>query len=293
VDNASGDATHVARAIEANGWSSWASVLVAPRNGGFAYGNNLGFERAYRHADGPPAYLHMVNPDTVLHRGAIGALVRFLEDHPGAGIAGSSFENADGSAWPIAFRFPCLLGELATGLDFGPATRLLRPWVSARQMSPVPQPTDWVSGASMMVRRAVLESVGGLDENYFLYFEETDFCLRALRAGFPTWYVPASRVMHIAAQSTKVLERNIAPRRMPGYWFESRRRYFMARHGVAYAIAVDFIALPAHALGFVKRLLQRRSGRGIPHFVGDLARHSSLWPWHWKVPAARHFVPPT
>jgi N-acetylglucosaminyl-diphospho-decaprenol L-rhamnosyltransferase len=289
VDNASGDAPQVAAAIQANGWSSWASVLVAPRNGGFAYGNNLGFQRACAHA--LPAYLHMINPDTVIHPGAISALVSFLEAHPAAGIAGSSFENGDGSAWPIAFRFPSLLGELAGGLELGIATRVLRPWVVARHMTPVAQPTDWVSGASMMIRRAVLEAVGGLDENYFLYFEETDFCFRARKAGFATWYVPESRVMHIAAQSTKVLERNASPRRMPRYWFESRRRYFMATHGVPYAIAVDLVALLAHAIGLVKRILQRRTQRGIPHFVGDLARYSALWPWNWKVPVGKHLAP--
>ena len=126
------------------------------------------------------------------------------------GIAGSSFENVDGSDWPFAFRFPSILSELEEGLQTGLVTRVFRSWVVTKQMSSVPQPIDWVPGASMMIRRAVVDAIGGLDENYFLYFEETDFCLRALKAGFPTWYVPESRVMHIAGQSSKITERKAA-----------------------------------------------------------------------------------
>ena len=285
VDNASNDAPRIAEAIAANGWSSWVTLVEAPRNGGFAYGNNLAFQRAY--ADGPPAYLHMLNPDTVVRKGAIGALVRFLEAHPDVGIAGSSFENRDGSKWPIAFRFPSLLSELEEGLQLGIASRLLRPWIVAKSMSSEAEPIDWVPGASMMIRRAVTDTIGGLDENYFLYFEETDFCRRAKRAGFSTWYVPESRVMHIAGQSTKVTERNAAPKRLPAYWFESRRRYFAANHGVGYAMAVDVVALMAHGVGSLKRAAQRRKNVGIPHFLADLSEHSPLWPKNRRLAAAK------
>ncbi len=289
VDNASGDAALISQAIESHGWSSWVTLIVAPKNGGFAYGNNLAFQQAYEVC--PPAYLLMLNPDTVVRKGAIGALVRFLEAHPSVGIAGSSFENLDGSEWPIAFHFPSILGELERGLQFGLASQILKPWVGAVQMRQAPQPIDWVPGASMMIRRAVVDSIGGFDENYFLYFEETDFCFRANKAGFSTWYVPESRVMHIAGQSTKVTERNAAPKRLPAYWFASRRRYFVAAYGVRYAMATDVVALVAHGLGSLKRIAQGRAARGVPHFLADLAQHSILWPRNRKLAAIRHFVP--
>jgi N-acetylglucosaminyl-diphospho-decaprenol L-rhamnosyltransferase len=273
VDNASGDTPAIAQALEANSWSSWVTLVTAPRNGGFAYGNNLAIRRAK--ADGSPDYFLLLNPDTQVRHGAIDALVRFLENHPAVGIAGSSFENPDGSDWPIAFRFPSMMSEIESGLELGLATRLLRRWVVPVQMT-VPQPIDWVPGASMMIRPAVLEEIGGFDENYFLYFEETDFCFRAKKAGFPTWYVPESRVMHIAGQSTKVTERNVPPRRLPSYWFESRRRYFRATHGTVHAITIDMAAILAHSAGSLKRLLQGRTG--VPHFLRDLIVQSVLWP---------------
>jgi GT2 family glycosyltransferase len=291
VDNASGDTPEVAEAIEANNWSAWVTLITAPANGGFACGNNLALQRAYDY--GPPDYVHLINPDTIVRPGAIGALVDFLAATPTAGIAGSSFENADGSDWPIAFRFPSLLSEVESGLQFGPATRLLRRWTVPMRMGSTPAQVDWVPGASMMIRRAVLDTIGGFDEGYFLYFEETDFCLRAKRAGFPTWYVPASRVMHIAGQSTKITERNAAPRRLPPYWFESRRRYFVLAYGAAYAVAADLAALAASALGLIKSTVQGRGNHRVPFYLSDLLKHSVAWPSNRSaMPPRRLGFPP-
>jgi N-acetylglucosaminyl-diphospho-decaprenol L-rhamnosyltransferase len=289
VDNASADAPVIADAVVANSWSSWVTLLEAPRNGGFAYGNNLAIQRAYE--TGPPDYVYLVNPDTVLRSGAIQALLGFLEAHPDVGIAGSSFENSDGTDWPIAFRFPSVLSELEGGLQLGLATRILRRWVVPVQMNKIDQPIDWVPGASMMIRRAVIDSIGGFDENYFLYFEETDFCLRAKRAGFSTWYVPESRVMHIAGQSTKLTERNAARKRLPAYWFESRRRFFVSSYGLRYATAVDIIALIANVLGACKRVMQRRTELGTPHFLADLVNHSVLRPRNHRIEQITRFLP--
>jgi N-acetylglucosaminyl-diphospho-decaprenol L-rhamnosyltransferase len=274
VDNASGDAPAIAEAIETNAWTPWVTLVRAPRNGGFAYGNNLAFRRARDIRR--PAYFHLLNPDTVVRQGAIGALVRFLETHPEAGVAGGSFENLDGSDWPFAFRFPSILSEVEGGLQLSFATRLLRRWVITVGVGSTPQPVDWLPGASMMIRGSVYETMGGFDESYFLYFEETDFCYRARQAGFDTWHVPDSRVMHIAGQSTKVTERNVPAKRLPSYWFESRRRYFVSSYGMAYALAVDLAAILAYAFGSVKRFVQRRRDRGVPHFLSDLAYHSPL-----------------
>jgi N-acetylglucosaminyl-diphospho-decaprenol L-rhamnosyltransferase len=204
--------------------------------------------------------------------------VRFLEAHPDVGIAGSSFENPDGSAWPFAFRFPSLVSEFEWGLQFGLATRILQRWVVPQSMTPIIQPIDWIPGASMMIRWSVFDRIGGFDETYFLYFEETDFCLRAKRADISTWYVPASRVMHILGQSTNVSNPKSVAVRLPAYVFESRRRYFVANHGAAYAMIADVVALLAHGLGSLKRMAQGRSHRSAPYFLADLLRHSVLWP---------------
>ena len=274
VDNASGDAPFIDEAVRENQWETWVTVLTAPRNGGFAYGNNLAFQHILRR--GRVDYFHVLNPDTIVRPGAIAALANFLQSNHEAGIAGSSFENLDGSIWPIAFRFPTLLSEFESAVQFGPVSRLLRGWVVAVSMTQERQRIDWVAGASMMIRCDVVEQLRGFDEGYFLYYEETDLCLRALRAGFATWYVPESRVMHIAGQSTGVTVRDGKPQRLPAYWFESRKRFFVVSHGVPYSAAADMFALLGHALGFVRRRLGGRARQ--PYWAFDLARHSTLNP---------------
>lgn len=289
VDNASGDLPTIEAAVNDHRWSDWVTLIAAPKNGGFAYGNNLGIEEAFNH--GAPDYVYLLNPDAQVRPGAIAALARFLESHPEVGIAGSSFETLDGEPWPIAFRFPTLVSELLGGLELGLASRLLRRWVVANPMMPVAQPTDWICGASMLIRASVISTIGGMDENYFLYFEETDFCLRAKRAGFSTWYVPESRVMHIMGQSTSVTNVTTEKRRLPDYWFDSRRRYFAASFGIGHAAAIDAVAVIAHALGSLKRFALGRSHRATPHYIRDLIRHSVLWPRNRVIPAVHAYRP--
>jgi N-acetylglucosaminyl-diphospho-decaprenol L-rhamnosyltransferase len=288
VDNASGDAPTVREAVQQNGWSSWVSLVLSPWNGGFAYGNNLGIQRAYQ--NGIPDYIHLLNPDAQVRPGAITTLVHFLESHPDVGIAGSKILNADGTEWPIAFRFPGLISELENGLSVGLVSRLLRRWIVAREMGQEPERVDWVCGASMMIRPSVIATIGGLDENYFLYFEETDFCYRAMRRGFTTWYVPDSRVMHIRGQSTNVTAITTVPKRLPNYWFDSRRRYFARTFGTRYAITIDIVALVAHSLGTAKKFILNRTNTAVPYFIGDLLRSSVLWRRNRNFPPVRTFI---
>lgn len=289
VDNASGDYPLLLRAVDENGWRSWVELVQAPKNGGFSYGNNLGIQQAF--AENAPDYIYLLNPDAQVRPGAITALVKFLESHGSVGIAGSSFEDLDGSDWPIAFRFPSMASELCGTLQIGFISRLLGDSEVARYMSREAQPVDWISGASMMIRSSVFDSIGGLDENYFLYFEETDFCRRALEGGFPTWYVPESRVMHIAGQSTKLMERTSRPTRLPPYWFESRRRYFALAFGTRHAIMIDLLVTLTYPIGFLKRLALGRTRSVVPYFFRDFLRHSVLRPRNRLVPPLHGFPP--
>ena len=103
VDNDSGDARTIAQAIAAQHWSSWVTLIAAPGNGGFGYGNNLGIQRALVAAQ--PDYVYLLNPDAEVRSGAIAALARFLDAHADAGIAGSGFETQDGAPGRLRFGF--------------------------------------------------------------------------------------------------------------------------------------------------------------------------------------------
>jgi N-acetylglucosaminyl-diphospho-decaprenol L-rhamnosyltransferase len=277
IDNQSQDGSvpRIGEAIRSEGWSDWATLVEAPVNGGFAYGNNRVIAPALA-GPNPPDYFWLLNPDTTAYPGAMGALVDFMAARPRVGLAGSAIEEKRGVLWPYAFRFPTLLSELDGGLRLGLVTRLLSRWAILWPMDGRDACVDWVPGASLMVKREVFQAVGLMDEDYFLYYEETDFCLQARRAGWECWYVPASRVFHVAGASTGVVDLPPEPRRLPRYWFESRRRYFIKNHSRLYAVATDLVWIVSYALWRVRRVLQRKSGYEIPHLMGDFVRNSSL-----------------
>ena len=283
VDNASddGSAEAISTAIEAEHWGTWATLVRAPVNGGFAYGNNVALRPALA-SDQPPDFVWMLNPDTCVRPSAMSELVVFLRTHPQAGIVGSSIELEDGTLWPHAFRFPSLWSELATALRLRVVGAMLRSRTTLLLMGDRAERVDWLPGASMMVRRGVFDSVGLMDEGYFLYFEETDFCLHAARVGWECWYVPQSRVMHIAGQSTGVTGAEAAKNRRPTYWFESRRRFWIKNHGWLYAAATDLV----WALGFliwkVRSAVQRKPRVDPPYYLRDFLRHSAMF--HTSTP---------
>jgi N-acetylglucosaminyl-diphospho-decaprenol L-rhamnosyltransferase len=257
VDNESGDgsAEKIARFVEDRGFGHWARVTPAGRNGGFAAGNNLAL-RSLLSERGHDAFL-LLNPDAWVLPGAIGALVDRLEGDPHIGIVGSRLENPDGTLQRSAFRFPSPGTEIERAISLGPVTRLLSTWAISFPPSDVPHPCDWVAGASLLVRREVLEKVGLLDEGYFLYFEEVDLCWRAAQAGWTCWHEPRSRVVHLEGQATGVTDPRNARRRLPGYWFDSRRRFFLKNFGHARAAAADASWLVGRVVGGPGRALRR------------------------------------
>jgi hypothetical protein len=277
VDNASGDgsAELIPAGIARHGWRAWVDFLESPSNLGFGAGNNLVLRRALAEPC-PPDYFLLLNPDAAVDRGAVAALVSFLAANPRAGIAGPRTEVGRGNLRGSAFRFPGILNSLDEGLRFGPLTRVLSRWQLAPEPRAEPHPTDWLSGGCLLIRREVLEEIGLFDEGYFLYFEEVDLSLRAARAGWESWYVPAASIVHEAGASTGASAGRALERRMPRYWFESRRRYFLRNRGRLVCLAADLAWTLGNALWNVRRVLARAPRRDPVGFWSDFVRFNLL-----------------
>jgi GT2 family glycosyltransferase len=165
------------------------------KNVGFAVANN----QALRLSKGD--YLLLLNPDTRVKEGSIEGLVSFMESSSEAGVAGAQLLNDDGSKQNSIANFPSLATELLN-------KSLLR-WLFPKQFPGKerdysnPVEVDSVIGACMMVRRKALDQVGLLDEDYFLFLEETDWCYRMKRAGWKIYHVPQAEVYHFQGKSTE------------------------------------------------------------------------------------------
>ena len=275
ADNASGDgsAEQIPAAIAKEGWSEWASFVPLDRNGGFAFGNNA-LIRPVLQSTNPPPYFLLLNPDTIVRPGALKALVDFMDTHPDAGIAGSRLEDPDGTPQESAFRFHTLASEFDFGWRLGPVSKLLKNWAAAPPISQEICQTDWVAGASMIVRREVFEKIGLMDEAYFMYCEEMDFCLQAKRAGWSCWYVPESHVVHLVGQASGVTDTKRPPKRLPQYWFDSRERYFLKNYGWLYTAGADAALIVGFGLWRLRRVIQSKPDSDPPKFLSDLLQNS-------------------
>jgi len=275
-ENGTGDdsAERISRAISENGWSVWCTLTAVDTNLGFTGGNNVLLRPALQSKD-PPQYILLLNADTIVKSNAFRALVEFMDEHPKVGIAGSAQEFADGAPHRSAFRFHTPISEFEGHLKLGVISRIFRKWTVALPVSDQACEVDWTSGATMIIRREVFRDIGVLDEGYYTHFEDTDFCFNARKAGWSTWYVPTSRIIHLAGQSTGLTVKN--PKRFPAYFFEARRRYFLKNHGAIYAAFADVGMIAGLSFWRLRTKLTGKEDFGAPHFLRDSIRHSVLF----------------
>ena len=275
-DSRDGSAELIAHSIRANGWKSWVSLLLLDHNGGFAYGNNRALNIIFSRKL-IPEYIWLLNPDTVVQGNAYRSLTDFFRCNPDAGIVGSRLEDPDGTPQVSAFRYHSVFSEFLSGMRLGPLNKVFANWlVAPTPISSIPHTTDWVAGASMMVRREVFEQIGFLDEQYFMYFEEEDFCKKAGNAGWQCWYIPESRVVHLVGAASGFSDtRKRAPRRPP-YWFESRRRFFLRNYGAFTLFLADVAWIVGFGIWRIRRMLQGKPDNDPPYFLKDFLLHSTF-----------------
>jgi N-acetylglucosaminyl-diphospho-decaprenol L-rhamnosyltransferase len=125
----------------------------------------------------------------------------------------------------------------------------------------------------MILRRTMLEQIGLLDEGMYTYFDDVDICLRARRAGWETWYVPESKVIHLEGASTGIGYRKVE-RRLPSYWYQARHRFFTKNYGALYAALADAAFISGYAIWCLRRRFQRKPDIDPPHMLIDSIRHS-------------------
>jgi len=245
VDNGSSDASPqmVAEAFPE-------AVLIENRdNLGFAAANN----QAIRLARG--RHILLLNSDAVLLPGAVSCMVRFLDAHPAVGMVGAQLLNPDGSFQASFADLPTLVGEV---LLLTKLARLVLPPTYPSypaERSREPRPAGWVFGACLMARRAAIDDIGPLDETYFMYTEETDWCCRAHKAGWAVYYLPDAKVIHWSGKSHAK-----APERRRSLVYRSKWLFFRKHHGRLTAVLFRAAVLGVSAL----KLLATAIGLLVP-----------------------------
>jgi GT2 family glycosyltransferase len=278
VDGGSGDgsAERLSDHIAAAKYLDWVSVLPLPVNGGFSWANNEAIIQLLQQ-DQSPEFIHVLNPDTEVERGAVKALANYLAAHPRVGAVGSQLLEPDGSVTGSAFNFPTLRGEISRGARTALVDRILHVPPTSIEANEARE-VDWATGASVMLRTAALQEAGLFDEGFFLYHEDIELMWRIRRAGWSVVFEPRSRVHHVGGAATGVHSRTVPDRvepRKPRYWYRSRARLFALNRGRTIAM----LAYAAWFAGYAIWALRRAAGLGrgakpFSHQVRDHARYA-------------------
>ncbi len=213
-------------------------LVACPENVGFAKGNNIGLALAHGRA------LFLLNPDTVVQAGALTHLLNYLDEHTAVGLVAPQLLNEDGSVQSSRRRFPTLTTGYweSTWLQpYAPAS-LLRHFYMEDVPNDKETAVDWVQGAAMLIRREVYDQVGGMDEAYFMYSEELDWCRRIKTAGWSIVYLPQAQVTHYQGKSSEqaATQRHINFNR-------AKLRYVQKYHGRVPAQALRLFLLLNYA----------------------------------------------
>ena len=210
-----------------------ARLIVNAANLGFAGANNQGVRLSQGR------YILLLNSDTLVKPGALETLVRFMDDNPTVGVSGARLFNQDGSIQVSCYPAPTLGREIWRLFHMDRVRPLalypMETWPLDR-----PHYVDSLLGACLLLRHEVLDQVGLMDEDYFMYSEEIDLCIRVQRAGWLLAWVPQAQIVHFGGQSTKQVAQDMFLRLCRG-----KIRYFRKNNGWLAAQAYKLILVAA------------------------------------------------
>ena len=194
-------------------------------NDGFAAGNNIGIQAL------DAKYYLLLNSDTLVRIGAIQTMLDTISAHPKAGLMSPRLEWPDGKGQESCFRFHSPLSEFMRAAQTGIIDRLLKRSIVALPVQNQMVNPEWTSFACVLIRYEVFQQIGLLDEGYFMYFEDAEFCHRANKSGWKIIHNPDARIVHLRGGSSPVKENTKLKKRLPLYYYESRARYFYQLYG--------------------------------------------------------------
>jgi hypothetical protein len=227
IDNHSSDATGELVKRE----HPWCKLLQNRENVGFGRACNIGFACAHT------PYVLLLNPDATLEERHLRRLVSFLDSTPAAGVVAPAIREPNGDLQPA--------GGLLT--PRGLLREAIRGSVSDDRKPIIPGAapfrTNWVCGAVALLRRSMLDELGGFDPGYFLYFEETDLWRRAQMAGWELWAVGEAVGTHVKSASATSVGRELYFGCLPEHYFASRFRYLAAHFGWPAAAGAELLEL--------------------------------------------------
>lgn len=211
--------------IESHRMQDYFRLVSSDINTGFSGGNNFGIN-----AINAETYI-LLNSDTKVKQGALRILLETARNYGDVGIIGPRLEYENTTPQKSCFKFHTPISEFARASGIGVIAKMLNKYTVARPVSDSKNFYDWISFACVLIKREVVENIGLLDDKFFMYYEDVEFCYRARKIGWKILYQPDARVIHLRGGSSPLKLNKRIRKRLPRYYYESRTRYFYLLYG--------------------------------------------------------------
>lgn len=207
IDNASGDDSvpKIRAAIAENGWAEWITFEALDKNLGFAGGNNYVLRNAMELAN-PPQFFLLLNSDTLVRKGCLRYCVQVMEKQSDIGALSCMLLNRDGTVQNVCRKFPTPLRETVRAMGLPWQLPSLFSWADLEDRGwdrrSGPRDVDWIGGAFLMTRLETLQRAGLMDEGFFFYGEDCEWCFRIWKSGFRVHFDPSVETVHLGGASS-------------------------------------------------------------------------------------------
>lgn len=268
VDNNSQDnsVNEINGFIKHKGWEEWASVISAEQNSGFSAGNNMGIQSI------DAEYYLLLNSDAFVRQDAVKLLLSAAETNDRIGIVGPKLEWPNKEQQVSCFYNLSPINSFLQSAKTGVFTKFFKSFnvyeVSVPLKEHVSEQPEWLSFACVLLRGDMVKDIGLMDEGYFMYREDNDYCRRAIDAGWQLKFEPQAHVVHL----NKGDSNQSSIKRLPDYYFKSRSRYFLKYYGRLGLFSANIFWSLGRCISLLREFVERK-----PQVF-----HPLMWKDIWK-----------
>lgn len=265
VDNASNDRSinEISEFISAKNWNNWIDLIPSNVNGGFSSGNNLGIEST------KAKYYLLLNSDAFVRENAIELMVHELESDSKIAIVGPKLEWENGEQQVSCFYNLTPWNTFLNAASTGVLTRLFNIFGINEVAIPVEKlvkSPEWISFACVLIRNEAIQDVGLMDEGFFMYMEDVDYCRRIRKAGWDISFCNKAKVVHL----NNGYSNNLKIRKLPAYYYQSRARYFIKYYGRTGFFMTNILWYLGRLISITRKYLPGKEKKVSPDSYRDI-----------------------
>ena len=259
VDNCSNDGSFekIKKWVDEKQVSKNVILISSSNNGGFSAGNNIGIKAI------SAKYYLLLNSDAYIQQPSIDALKNTFYQNSNIGLVSPRLTWEDGTSQESTFNFFHPITEFVQQANTGVISSRLKKYVVAEAIDERARFVEWTSFACVMISSECIAEVGYLDEGFFMYYEDVEYCYRMRESGFKVFYNPSASAVHLRGGSSSVKKNIAAKKRLPKYYYQSRCRFYFKKYGYLGLFAANMLWYLGRSVALCRQFMGRKDKSGL------------------------------